>query len=340
MAEIPASPDLSGTSLAVLVPCRDEGLAIRDVVTRFRAALPSANIYVYDNCSTDDTFAKALDAGAIVRREQRPGKGNVVRRMFSDIEADVYILVDGDDTYDPGVAPALIAELLSGPFDLVNAARRPVSADAHREGHEFGNRALNFLVRTIFGAVATDMLSGYKVMSRRFVKSFPALSTGFEIETELMVHALELMMPVSEVAADYKKRKEGSFSKLSTFRDGWRVIRLIVTLVKEERPLQFFTLIAYALAVCALGLGIPVIVEFFKTGLVPRLPTAVLASTFGLTAIISLFSGLILDTVTRGRREMKRLHYLAIAAPAGVGSPTGRGSISRTAPVKPASTAQ
>lgn len=304
----------SQVAIAVLIPCRNEALTVTSVVKRFRAALPSAQIYVYDNCSSDDTSERARKAGALVRRENQPGKGCVVRRMFSDIEADVYVLVDGDDTYEAEAAHALIAELLSGPFDLVNGDRLPATADAHPQGHLFGNKILNALINQLFGTVGTDMLSGYKVLSRRFVKTFPTMSSGFEIETELVVHALQLRMPTSAVKTSYSKRKEGSISKLHAFRDGLRIVKLLSRLVKEERPLLFFATIGCMLACCSLLLSPTGIIEYDPEHL-PLIFAEFLALALGLSAILSVFSGLILDTVTRGRRELKRLHYLTMQAP-------------------------
>jgi hypothetical protein len=299
-------------SIAVLIPCYNEALTIGRVVADFRAALPDAAIYVYDNNSSDGTMAAAREAGAIVRRESRQGKGNVVRRMFADIEADIYLMVDGDATYHAASAPALIEALLEGPCDMVNGARIDNAVAAYRPGHRFGNRLLTGLVARIFGQMTTDMLSGYKVFSRRYAKSFPAHARGFEIETELMVHALELRMGVGEVATPYAERPEGSSSKLRTIRDGVRILSIIGLFVKEERPLQVFGGAAAVLALVSLGFGLPVVAEFVETGLVARFPTAILASAIMLLAVTALFSGLILDTVTRGRREMKRLAFLAV----------------------------
>jgi glycosyltransferase involved in cell wall biosynthesis len=299
-------------TVAVLIPCFNEATTIGTVVRDFRRHLPSATVYVYDNNSRDETARIAHEAGAIVRRETRQGKGHVMRRMFADLDADIFVMVDGDDTYDAASAPALVAKLREGPFDFVNGARVDAAAAAYRPGHRFGNWLLTSLVTRIFGSASRDMLSGYKAMSRRFVKSFPALSTGFEIETELLVHALELKLPTDEIETPYKERPEGSESKLRTIHDGIRILRLILRLVKEERPLVFYSNFAVALALVSIGLSVPVILDYLSTGLVPRLPTAVLAMGLMLSAIISFFSGLILDTVTRGRREMKRLHYLSL----------------------------
>ena len=300
------------TILAVLVPCHNEASTIAQVVNDFRRNLPTANIYVYDNASTDDTARLARECGAIVRTEPLLGKGNVVRRMFADIEADIYVMVDGDGTYDAAAAPGLVARLLCDGLDMVNCARVPATDGAYRPGHRFGNRILTGLVARVFGERVKDMLSGYRIMSRRFVKSFPALSAGFEIETEITVHALELRAPIAEMSASYSVRPRGSASKLRTLGDGMRILRLIVHLMKEERPLQFFSAIFAGLTAASLALGVPVVLEFLSTGLVGRLPTAVLATGLMILAFLNLFCGLVLDTVTRGRREMKRLNYLAI----------------------------
>ncbi|WP_341987269.1 glycosyltransferase family 2 protein [Azorhizobium sp. AG788] len=300
--------------VAVLIPCLNEATTIAKVVSDFRKYLPDADVYVYDNNSTDGTGDIAARAGAIVRLERLRGKGHVMRRMFADVDADIYIMVDGDDTYDAASAPALVAELCAGPCDLVNCARVDTSVEAYRPGHRFGNAVLSGSVRYVFGTASKDMLSGYKALSRRFVKSFPALSTGFEIETELLVHALELGISMNEISTPYKERPTGSESKLRTFHDGWRILRLITLLCKEERPLAFFALISAVLAFISIALSIPVFYEFLETGLVPRFPTAILSVGLMLAAIISLFSGLILDTVTRGRRELKRLCFLGYDA--------------------------
>jgi glycosyltransferase involved in cell wall biosynthesis len=299
-------------SIAVLVPCMNESVAIASVVRDFRKALPRADVFVYDNASSDDTASVAQEARAIVRFEPVRGKGNVVRRMFADVEADVYVLVDGDDTYDASAAPRLIRVLLDEHLDMVNAARATDREDAYRSGHRFGNVLLTSTVAAIFGNRFSDMLSGYRVFSRRFVKSFPALSAGFEIETELTVHALALRMPIAEVETPYKERHPGSASKLKTFRDGFRILRTILILTKEERPLAFFTTVFAALAVTSLALAYPIFLTYERTGLVPRFPTAILATGIMLLAFLALSSGMILDSVTRGRREMKRLHYLTI----------------------------
>lgn len=304
--------DAADLDVAVLIPCYNEAVAITRVVEDFRAALPNARIYVYDNNSSDDTAGVARRAGAIVRHEPWQGKGNVVRRMFSDIEADIYVLVDGDGTYHAPSAPRLIDALLDQQLDMVVGARVERASAAYRPGHRFGNMALTGLVSTIFGRNIRDMLSGYRVFSRRFVKSFPAMSSGFEIETELSVHALELRMKIAELDTPYGARPEGSVSKLSTFRDGWKILKLVSHLVKEERPADFFGAGFIVLLLLSLGLGAPVIIEFAQTGLVPRFPTAILATGIMVLAFLMLTCGIILETVTTSRREMKRLAYLQI----------------------------
>ena len=301
--------------VAVLIPCFNEATTIGKTVHAFRKAVPLARVYVFDNNSHDSTAEIAAGAGAIVRREAVQGKGNVVRRMFADIDADIYIIVDGDGTYDANAAPRLLKTLASGPYDMVNAARKHIAQEVYRPGHILGNRVLTGLVGLFFGAKTTDLLSGYKALSRRFVKTFPAMSTGFEIETELMIHALDLRLPFAEIEAPYYARPEGSTSKLSTLRDGLRILKLLGWLLKHEKPLLFFSILAGLLGMLSVGLGIPIVLEFLATGLVPRLPTAVLATAIMLSAIMSFFTGLILDTVTRSRREAKRLHYLREPAP-------------------------
>jgi glycosyltransferase involved in cell wall biosynthesis len=301
--------------IAVLVPCYNEEAAIAGVVRDFRKALPAATIYVYDNNSSDNTVAVAKEAGAIVRSEQLQGKGNVVRRMFADIDADLYVMVDGDNTYDAAAAPEMIQKSLNEELDLLNGKRIHEDTEAYRPGHQFGNTLLTSLVAIIFGKRFEDMLSGYKIFSYRFVKSFPSLSGGFEIETELTVHALELRMPVAEVETNYGARPEGSESKLSTFTDGFKILKMIAILIKEERPLQFFSSIFAAFALGAIIISIPLISTYLETGLVPRLPTAVLATGMMLLGFVSLACGLILDTVTRGRQELKRLQYLGVRRP-------------------------
>jgi len=300
---------------AVLIPCYNEEAAIAAVVRDFRAALPDATIYVYDNNSRDKTVEVAAAAGAVVRREPLQGKGNVVRRMFADIDADVYVLVDGDDTYHAPSAPLLVAKLTGEQLDMVNAQRISTADAAYRRGHVLGNRLLTGLVGGFFGKRTDDMLSGYRVFSRRFVKSFPALAGGFEIETELTVHALEMRMPFTEVPTPYKERPPGSVSKLSTYRDGLRILFMIGKLVKEERPMQAFGVASLMLALSSLLLAVPLIMTYIDTGLVPRLPTAVLAAALMILSFLALTCGLILDSVTRTRREAKRLAYLAHPAP-------------------------
>ena len=313
-ADPTASPVNTETEprVAVLVPCFNEGLTVGRVVEGFRKTLPDAKIYVYDNNSTDDTSGRATSAGAIVKLERRQGKGHVIRRMFADIEADCYILVDGDDTYDPSVAPKVISFITRDGFDFANVARVSTSTEAYRRGHRFGNLVLTQMVRSFFGRESSDMLSGYKGMSRRFVKSFPAMSGGFETETELTVHALEMRMPMTEIAAPYRERPSGSTSKLRTYRDGARIVMLISRLVKDERPLQFFGILGLAVGCLGLILGLPVVLTFFETGLVPRLPTAVLSVGLVVLAWLAIFAGLILDVVTKARQEFKRLTYLSI----------------------------
>jgi glycosyltransferase involved in cell wall biosynthesis len=305
---------VGGHQIAVLVPCYNEELTIGNVVTAFRAALPEAAIYVYDNNSTDRTIEVATAAGAICRRESQQGKGNVVRRMFADIEADVYVMVDGDDTYDATSARRLIAPVLYEQADMVNAVRIATAKLAYRPGHRFGNVMLTGVLSRTFGNQTTDMLSGYRAMSRRFVKSFPALSEGFEIETEITVHALELGLRIVEITAPYRERPEGSESKLRTVRDGIRILRVILLLLKAERPFRFFASISIVIFLVMAVLAAPLIVTYLETGLVPRLPTAVLVTGLSITGLLTLMSGVILETVTRGRRESKRMHYLSYPA--------------------------
>ncbi|HVV63860.1 MAG TPA: glycosyltransferase [Rhizomicrobium sp.] len=307
--------------VAVLVPCYNEEAAISAVVRDFRAALPFAQIYVYDNNSADKTVERAREAGALVRRETRQGKGNVVRRMFADVEADIYVLVDGDDTYDASAAPALIRKLVEEGLDIVSGRRVAMDQSAYRPGHVIGNRMLTWLTSVMFRVRLHDLLTGYRVMSRRFVKSFPFTAEGFGIETELTVHAVRLLMPMAEVETRYKERPQGSVSKLNTWRDGFRILFTIAALVREERPLIFFSTIFGLLAAFSLILGTPVVLDYFRTGFVPRLPTALVAVGSMVLAFLSLASGLILDTVTRGRWEDKRMAYLAIPGPQGLTLP-------------------
>ena len=306
---------MADLEIAVLVPCFNESAAIGKVVADFRAALPAATVYVYDNNSTDDTSAVAAAAGAEVRREGRRGKGNVVRRMFQDIEADVYVMVDGDDTYDAQVAPRLVARLIDDDLDMVVGKRIETHEAAYRAGHRLGNRVLTGLVRWLFGAQIDDMLSGYRVFSRRFVKSFPSFSREFEIETELTVHAMQMRMPVAELDTNYKERPPGSTSKLRTFRDGWRILLAITNLMRNERPLMFFSLVGLVVALAALVLAAPVVLEYLHTGEVRRFPTAILCTGLGVIAVVCMVTGLILDLVAHVRREAKRLVYLQHAAP-------------------------
>jgi glycosyltransferase involved in cell wall biosynthesis len=301
--------------IAVLIPCHDEAIAIADVVAGFRAVLPDAVIYVYDNNSTDLTREVAAAAGAVVRSEPLQGKGNVVRRMFADVEADAYLLVDGDGTYDPADAPTMVRALLEDRLDMVTGVRVTDAQAAYRPGHRLGNRVLTGVVRQVFGNRVTDMLSGYRCFSRRFVKSFPALAQGFETETEFTVHALELRLPVAEIRTAYSERQEGSVSKLNTYRDGIRILRMIMALVQREKPLLFFGLIALAVLLVAAALFWPVLETFLITGLVPRLPTLLTSIILLVLSFLSLACGLILDTVTRGRIEAKRIAYLALPAP-------------------------
>ena len=301
--------------IAVLVPCYNEEAAVATVVADFRNALPSAEVYVYDNNSRDRTAAAAREAGAIVRSERRQGKGHVVRRMFADVEADIYVLVDGDATYDAPSAPRMIDKLLDEHLDMVVGLRIDQSQAAYRLGHRTGNRMLTGFLSSTFGQEFKDILSGYRVFSRRFVKSFPVLSDGFEIETELAVYALELSLPVAEVETPYYARPEGSFSKLNTWRDGFRILGTMLKLYRSERPLRFFTVIGVLLALVAIILAIPIVITFIETGLVPRFPTAILSMGLMIMAMLSVSSGLVLDTVTRGRREMKILAYLSQPAP-------------------------
>jgi glycosyltransferase involved in cell wall biosynthesis len=301
--------------IAVILPCYNEEAAIASTVADFRSALPEAVIYVYDNNSRDRTVEVALAAGAVVRREPMQGKGRVVRRMFADVDADIYVMADGDATYDASAAPAMIARLLDEKLDMVVGARESEVQEAYRRGHRFGNAMLTGILARIFGRSFNDILSGYRIFSRRFVKSFPVLSAGFEIETEISVHALELRMPVAEVTTRYGARPEGSISKLSTYRDGFRILNTILILFRIERPVLFFGAIGGLLAALALVLVTPLILTYAQTGLVPRLPTAVLATGLMILASLCLFTGLILDTVVHGRREMRRLAYLAWPAP-------------------------
>jgi glycosyltransferase involved in cell wall biosynthesis len=308
---------LASPRIAVLLPCFNEEAAIAKVIAGFRKALPGAAIFVYDNNSRDGTIEKARKAGAVVRTERMQGKGHVVRRMFADVEADVYVMADGDLTYDPKAAPKMVDLLLADELDMVVGTRQHDAKEAYRGGHVIGNRLFTGLLARLFGRSFSDIFSGYRVFSRRFVKSFPVLSEGFEIETEMSVHALELRMPVGEIATAYGSRPEGSESKLSTFRDGWRILKTIATLYRIERPVLFYGGIGALLMVAAIILSVPLVVTYLDTGLVPRFPTAILVTGMVIIAVLCFFAGLILDTVTRGRREMRRLAYLAHPGPEG-----------------------
>ena len=302
-------------TIAVLIPCRDEAHTVGSVIQAFKDALPTAAIWVFDNNSVDATLSLARAAGAQVRCVSLQGKGHVVRRMFADVEADVYVLVDGDDTYDASSAPALVAAVLDDGADMVIATRQDPSKTSYRRGHAFGNRLLSAFLTQLFGRRCEDILSGYRAFSRRYVKSFPALSSGFEIETALTVHALQVNMPIREIQTPYRQRPENSQSKLRTWRDGWRILKTIVELFSAERPMLCYGLIAMMLVACSLALGTPIILDWLATGLVPRLPTAVLAAAMMVLAALSFFSGLILSTVTRGRCELRMLFYVAQCAP-------------------------
>ena len=301
--------------IAVLLPCYNEEAAIAATVAGFKAALPGATIYVYDNNSRDKTREVAARAGAVVRTERQQGKGNVVRRMFADVDADVYLMADGDLTYDPKAAPAMVDLLLAEQLDMIVGTRKHEGRDAYRGGHVLGNKLFTGILSGLFGRSFTDIFSGYRVFSRRFVKSFPVLSAGFEIETEISVHALELRMPVGEVETAYAARPEGSESKLSTYRDGWRILKTILVLYRVERPTLFYGAIGAFFLGLAIVLAIPLVTTYLNTGLVPRFPTAILVTGMTVIAVLCFFAGLILDTVTRGRREVRRLAYLSFPAP-------------------------
>jgi glycosyltransferase involved in cell wall biosynthesis len=307
--------DRASPRIAVLLPCYNEEAAIAATVAGFRAALPGATVYVYDNNSRDRTREVAAEAGAVVRSEKQQGKGNVVRRMFADIDADVYVMADGDLTYDPAAAPKMVEMLLADQLDMVVGTRVHEAKDAYRGGHVIGNRLFTNLLAGLFGRSFTDIFSGYRVFSRRFVKSFPVLSAGFEIETEMSVHALELRMPVGEIETAYAARPEGSHSKLSTYGDGWKILKTIVSLYRVERPVLFYGGIGELLLLAAFLLAIPLVRTYLQTGLVPRFPTAILVTGMVIVAVLCVFAGLILDTVTRGRREVRRLAYLSFPAP-------------------------
>ncbi len=299
----------------MLLPCYNEEAAIGATVAGFKAALPDATIYVYDNNSTDRTQDLAKAAGAVVRSEKQQGKGNVVRRMFADIDADVYVMADGDLTYDPAAAPAMVDMLLAEQLDMIVGTRKHEAKEAYRGGHVLGNKLFTGILSGLFGRSFSDIFSGYRVFSRRFVKSFPVLSEGFEIETEMSVHALELRMPVGEVETSYGARPEGSQSKLSTYGDGWRILKTIVNLYRTERPVLFYGSIGALLVIAAIILAIPLVQTYLRTGLVPRFPTAIMVTGMVIIAVLCFFAGLILNTVTRGRREIRRLAYLSLEAP-------------------------
>lgn len=307
--------DMSNLKIAAIVPCHNEEAAIATVVADLRAAVPAMEIFVYDNASTDATVEVARAAGAVVRHEYTKGKGNVVRRAFADVDADIYVLIDGDDTYATADLPTMIATLLEGPYDHVLGVRRQQEEGAYRPGHELGNKGFNWLVGGVFKSDVSDMLSGYRVFSRRFVKSFPALSREFEIETELTVHAMSLRVPQTEVPVGFKDRPLGSESKLRTYHDGFRILSLVIELIRHERPLMFYGIAGAVLALIGLILGIPLVVEFVETGLVPRFPTAILALGIVIVAILAWMIGLILDGVLKARREAGRLNYLLYSAP-------------------------
>ena len=305
----------TGPKIAVLLPCYNEEAAIAGTVSAFKAALPQADIYVYDNNSTDATIARATEAGAIVRREPYQGKGNVVRRMFADIDADVYVMADGDMTYDPTAAPDLIHRLIDGQLDMVVGARVENHDAAYRRGHRLGNRVFNIITTKLFASHFTDIFSGYRVFSRRFVKSFPASSAGFEIESELTVHALDLKLRTAEVPLPYGKRLENSVSKLNTYRDGARILWMLLGMYRMVSPLRYYGAVAGFLALCSLVIGAPVIETYLETGLVPRFPTAMLAAAIAQLSALTLVCGVIVDAVSDARREVKRLRYLDLAAP-------------------------
>jgi glycosyltransferase involved in cell wall biosynthesis len=302
-------------TIACVVPCYNEEAAIGKVVRDLRAALPEAEIYVYDNASTDRTVEVALEAGAIVRHEKRKGKGNVIRRAFADVDADALLIIDGDDTYDASRARDLVDLLFEGPYDHVVGARRETVEGAYRPGHAVGNKMLTGAVRTLFGNDVTDMLSGYRVFSRRYIKSFPALSHEFETETEMTVHALNLRLPTAELPVDFKDRPAGSESKLRTYRDGWRILKMILGLARRQRPSLFHSVLAGLLALVSLGLGTPVIVDYINTGEVPRFPTAILAAAIMTIAVLVLLVGYILESFMHLRQEQSRLAHLAYPAP-------------------------
>lgn len=306
--------EIEKLTVAVLIPCYNEELAVAKVVGDFRDALPGCAVYVYDNNSKDGTIDAAKQAGAIVHTEVLQGKGNVVRRMFADIEADIYVLVDGDATYHADTVNLMIDKLVAEKLDMVTGVRKSIAQEAYRAGHRFGNKVFSWLIATIFGDRISDLLSGYRVFSRRFVKSFPALSGEFEIETELTVHALELRMPIAEVQTPYAARPEGSFSKLSTYKDGFKILFTVAKLVKNERPLPLFGVLGAGLLLVSVALAMPIISTYLETGLVPRLPTATLVAGMTIIGVFSIFAGIIIDSISTSRRELKRLFYLTYRA--------------------------
>lgn len=317
---MPTASFVKNKSIAVLLPCHNEAATIATVVQGFRQALPGARIYVYDNNSTDGTADIARAEGAIVRHETRQGKGHVVRRMLADIDADVYVMADGDATYDASAAGHMVDKLVSGNYDMIVGTRVASADDAFRRGHRFGNRLFNRIVSRLFGPDFTDILSGYRVLSRRFTKSFPASSPGFEIETEFSIHAIDLRLPTAEVPLHYAERPANSASKLKTYRDGTRILLKIVSIYRLLRPMGFYGAVSGILFAAGLSLGAPVIAEYLSTGLVPRFPTAILAASLIQVGVVSLACGIIIDAVSSARREMRQIRYLDLSAP---GDPNG-----------------
>ncbi|HKC29575.1 MAG TPA: glycosyltransferase [Jatrophihabitans sp.] len=334
MAEPYDQSEFAGQRIACVVPCYNEEAAVGKVIRDLRASLPEAEIYVYDNNSTDATAEVARAAGAIVRTEPRKGKGNVIRRAFADIDADALLLIDGDDTYDASRARDMVNLLFEGPYDHVLGVRREVTVGAYRPGHATGNKFLTGAVRKLFGNEVSDMLSGYRVFSRRYVKSFPALSREFETETEMTVHALNLRLPTVELETDFKDRPEGSESKLRTYRDGWRILRVIFNLARRERPGLVHGMFAAILAIVGLVLGIPIVVQYFHTHTVPRFPTAVLAAAIITIAVLVLLVGYILDSVMHMRQEQSRLVYLTYPAPSRTGSAAEAPAVRHPSPAR------
>jgi hypothetical protein len=306
---------LDSLRIVAIVPCHNEESAIEQVVTDLKVAIPHMAVFVYDNASTDNTAGVAEAAGAAVRFEPLRGKGNVIRRAMADLDADVFLMIDGDDTYDASAAPEMIRLLLDGPYDQVTGVRTASQRGAYRAGHLLGNRMFNKVVSVIFGRPVTDMLSGYRVFSRRFVKSFPAVSRAFEIETELTVHAINTRVPQAEVAVRFKDRAEGSASKLRTYQDGFKILRMISRLLHHERPLALYSTIAGLIVATAVGISIPVIGEYIETGLVGRFPTAILSASLVVVAFIVLVVGILLDGLRKVRQETTRIAYMATAPP-------------------------